>query len=77
MRLRRRTKHPTFLLWQANVGKLIVPLSFISFYAGTARDNGYFAAIVFLFGLPLFWGGVVYLFAWTVEGFLRPPAKYR
>ena len=31
----------------------MVPVSLIPLYAGTARDNGYLAAFVVLFGLPL------------------------
>jgi hypothetical protein len=56
---------------------LMVPLSPIPLYAGTGLDDGYFAAFVFLFSLPLFFGGVVHLFAWIVEGLLRPSAEYR
>ena len=31
---------------------LIVPLSLIPLYTGNARDNGYFAAFLFLFSVP-------------------------
>jgi hypothetical protein len=58
---------------------LLVPLSLIPLYAKRSGGDGFgfFVTFLFLLGLPLFFGGVVYLFGWFLEGLLRPSANHR
>ena len=61
----------------AIVGTLLaLLLDLIPLYTKPALDNGFFAPFLFVLGLPLFFGGVVYLFDWVVEGFLRSSAQH-
>ena len=63
-----------FAVGSAVVGTLLmVPLSPIPLFTGTAPRNNYvyLTALAVWFAVPLFCDAVVYLFAWIFEGFSR------
>jgi len=65
-----------FGLVVAVVGTLLmVPLSLIPLFEGRAIDAAYFVSFGFLFAVPLFCGGALYLCGWILEGFLRPQGR--